>query len=199
MSIPMPLILDDASLKIGTDDTPTSLAELACVTNHLELSPDVAVTTLDTMCGSVDYPGVVKWSLVATLYQSLDPGATEDILSQAVAADTAVPFEIVPYKSKPVGPDNPSWSGMVIPQPYSPINGDAGDASTIDLEWSVVGQPTKSETDTAAATTSAGDLQAMTRAQLDEQATALGLNPADYPTKDEEIAAIQAAQPTPTT
>lgn len=197
MSIPMPLILDDASLKIGTDDTPTSLAELACVTNHLELSPDVAVTTLDTMCGSVDYPGVVKWSLVATLYQSLEPGATEDILSQAVEADTAVPFEIVPYKSKPVGPDNPSWSGMVIPQPYSPINGDAGDASTIDLEWSVVGQPTKSETDAAtAAASAASDLQAMTRAQLDDQATALGLNPADYATKDDEIAAIQAAQPT---
>jgi hypothetical protein len=193
----MPLILDDASLKIGTDDTPTSLAELACVTNHLELSPDVAVTTLDTMCGSVDYPGVVKWSLVATLYQSLEPGATEDILSQAVEADTAVPFEIVPYKSKPVGPDNPSWSGMVIPQPYSPINGDAGDASTIDLEWSVVGQPTKSETDAAtAAASAASDLQAMTRAQLDDQATALGLNPADYATKDDEIAAIQAAQPT---
>jgi hypothetical protein len=86
---------------------------------------------------------------------------------------------------------------MVIPQPYSPINGDAGDASTIDLEWSVVGQPTKSETDAAtAAASAASDLQAMTRAQLDDQATALGLNPADYATKDDEIAAIQAAQPT---
>jgi hypothetical protein len=34
----------------------------------------------------------------------------------------------------------------VIPQPYSPINGDAGDASSVDLEWAIEGEPTKSIT-----------------------------------------------------
>jgi hypothetical protein len=76
MAEPLPLILTDASLKI--DDT-----ELACVANHIELSPDTTVTTLDTMCGSKDYPGTVKWSLIATLYQSFDVDATEDVLSAA--------------------------------------------------------------------------------------------------------------------
>ena len=66
-TIPQPLILTDAGLKIATK-------ELACVANHIELTPDVAVTTLDTMCASTDYPGVVKWSLIATLYQSFDAG-----------------------------------------------------------------------------------------------------------------------------
>ena len=137
---PMPLILTDASIKIDGQ-------ELACVASHVELSPDTSVTTLDTMCGSRDYPGTVKWSLVATLYQSFETGATEDILSAAVASYKAtgepVSFEVAGYKSREVGPDNPSWSGSVIPKDYAPINGDAGDASTIDLEWSCTAPPTK--------------------------------------------------------
>ena len=145
MAIPTPLILDDAGLKIGDGATPSeALRELACVTNHLELSPDVAVTTLDTMCGSVDYPGNVKWSLVATLYQSFDPDATEEVLSEAVASGGPVGFEIVGRKGDPVSATNPMWSGEAIPQPYAPINGDAGEASTVELEWSVMGEPTKS-------------------------------------------------------
>lgn len=151
MAVPQPLILDDASVKISTDGTRTNLKELACVANHVELSPDVSITTLDTMCGSTDYPGTVKWSLILTLYQSFDTDATEDVLSAAVAFDGPVAFEVMGYKSSPVGADNPVWYGEVIPQPYAPINGDAGDASTIELEWSVVGAPVKAETAPTAA------------------------------------------------
>lgn len=136
---PTPVILDNAQVTIDG-------AELSCVTNHVEISPDVSVTTLDTLCGSRDYPGQVKWSLVLTLYQSFDAGATEDTLSGAVAGGVAVPFTVLPDKSAPVGPTNPEFGGMVIPQPYSPINGDAGDASTIDLEWSMEGAPSKDVT-----------------------------------------------------
>jgi hypothetical protein len=150
-TIPLPLILDDASVKIGVDGTTTSLVELACVTNHVELTPDVSVTSLDTMCGSIDYPGTVKWALIATFYQSLEAGATEDTLSAAVEFGGAVPFEIVPYKSQPVSATNPRWYGELIPQPYSPINGDAGEASEVEIEWAVLGEPTKSITATFAA------------------------------------------------
>jgi hypothetical protein len=144
--IPTPLILDDASLKISSDGTALNLKELGCVANHIELTPDVTITTLDTMCGSVDYPGAVKWSLIATLYQSFDVDATEDVLSGAVGSGAPVAFEIVGRVSEPVSATNPSWSGLVIPQPYSPINGDAGDASTVELDWSVSGEPTKTIT-----------------------------------------------------
>jgi len=150
---PMPLILDDASVSI--DD-----GILDCVTNHLELSPDVTVVTITTLCGETDYPGAVKWSLVLTLEQSFDAGATEEILSAAVEGGVPVSFVIVPYKSKPIGPTNPSWSGMVIPQPYAPINGDAMGESTIDLEWSVVGQPVKSVTPEALDTALAASREA---------------------------------------
>jgi hypothetical protein len=143
---PKPLILTNASLKISTDGTSANLQELACVTNHIELSPDVNTTTLDTMCGSKDYPGTVKWALIATLYQSFDVDATEDTLSAAVESGAPVAYEVMGYRDQPVSASNPVWSGLAIPQPYSPINGDAGDASEIDLEWSLVGEPTKSIT-----------------------------------------------------
>src|SRR5215471_7867574 len=153
MAEPMPLILTDASLKISTDGTTTNLKELACVANHIELSPDVSVTTLDTMCGSKDYPGAIKWALVATLYQSFDTDATEAVLSAAVLGNVPVAFEIIPYKSKAISSTNPKWTGLVIPQPYSPINGDAGDASTVDLEWSLSGPPVKNQGITATGAT----------------------------------------------
>jgi hypothetical protein len=137
---PMPLILTDASIKINS-------TELACVAAHVELAPDTSITTLDTMCGSRDYPGTVKWSLIATLYQSFDVGATEDTLSAAVAAykldGTLADFEVAGYKDRPIAADNPSWSGQVIPKDYPPINGDAGNASEIALEWSCAGEPLK--------------------------------------------------------
>ena len=137
MAIPRVLILDDADLTIDGET-------LACVTTHLELTPDVSVVTLTTLCGEVDVPGTIKWSLIATLYQSFDPAATEEILSSAVDGGVPVAFEIIPRKSEPVSATNPSWSGMVIPMPYSPVNGDAGSESTVELEWSVQGEPVKS-------------------------------------------------------
>lgn len=144
MAIPNILVLTDAGLKISKTNLTTDLTELACVANHIELAPDTDTTTVDTMCGSVDYPGTTKWNLVATLYQSFDPLATEEVLSAAVSGGVPVPFEVVGYKSKPVSATNPKWSGTVRPAPYSPINGDAGDASEIELEWAVVTGPTKS-------------------------------------------------------
>jgi hypothetical protein len=143
VSIPRPLILDNADLLIGDGASPEVFASLACTLNHIELNPDVSQTTLTTMCGEVDYPGIVKWSLVATLYQSFDPAATEEILSAAVDGGVPVGFQIMGRRDEPVSATNPAWIGQIIPQPYSPINGDAGDASTVELEWSVVGDPEK--------------------------------------------------------
>jgi hypothetical protein len=164
--IPNILILDDASLKISTDATTLNLKELACAANHIELAPDTETTTVDTFCGSVDYPGTTKWNLVATLYQSFDVNATEAVLSAAVAFDNPVAFEVVPYKTPVISATNPAWSGLVRPQPYSPVNGDAGEASTIELEWAITQGPTKRTTPTV--------LAASTHAELDEAAEAAG-------------------------
>jgi hypothetical protein len=189
MAEPLPLILTDAGLKISKTNLSTGLTELACVANHIELSPDVSITTVDTMCGSKDYPGQVKWSLLATLYQSFDPAATEEVLSAAVSGGVPVPFSVIGYKSKPVAVTNPMWTGMVIPQPYSPINGDAGDASEVELEWALQAAPTKITSGTYLA--EAQDYNALTRAQLDEEASAAGLDPAAYATKADIVAALE--------
>jgi hypothetical protein len=140
-----PVILDDASVLISEDGTEAGLVDLGCAGNHIEISPDVGVTTLDTFCGSYDYPGTVKWSLVLTLYQSFDADGPEQVLSAAVALPgRKTMFRVIPFKSQPVSATNPMWEGEVVPQPYAPLNGDAGDASEIDLEWSIIGTPSKS-------------------------------------------------------
>jgi hypothetical protein len=139
----MPLILDNAGLEIAPTEDPTGLAQLACVATHVELAPDTAVTTIDTFCGTTDYPGNVKWTLNATLVQSFDAGATEEILSAAVEYGAPVAYRVVGYRDRPVGPDNPEWTGLVVPQDYAPINGDAGAESTIELAWSCTDAPTK--------------------------------------------------------
>jgi len=143
MAIPTPVIMDDVGISIGKTDQALDLIDLSCSGNHVELTPDTALTTLDTFCGSVDYPGNTKWSLVATFYQSFDVGAVEEVLSAAVAFGGPVLYEITPFKSQAVGPTNPTFSGMCVPQPYAPINGDAGDASTVEIEWALTAPPTK--------------------------------------------------------
>jgi hypothetical protein len=137
MAQPKPLILDNAELKIGA-------VSLACSLNHIELNPDVSTVTLTTMCGEVDYPGVIKWALVATFYQSFDAGSVEETLSDAVDGGVPVAFVLTAYRDVAVSATNPSWTGEVIPQPYSPISGDAGGESTVEIEWSLVGPPVKS-------------------------------------------------------
>lgn len=140
---PMPLILTDASLKLND-------IEMACVASHVELSPDTSITTVETMCGTKDYPGTVKWSLIATLAQSFTAGSTEDTLSQIMddyRASGALPtFAVSGYKSRAIGADNPEWTGELIPQDYSPLNGDAGDVSNVEIEWSLTGPPVKNVT-----------------------------------------------------
>jgi hypothetical protein len=157
--VPTHVILDNASFKLGTALTVAALKELACYTNHLELSPDVSVTTLDTMCGSIDYPGTTKWSLIATLYQSFDATTgTEAILEPLVTAGVPCFFLVAADKTAAISATNPGWTGQVNPQAYAPINGDAGDASEIELEWGVIGTPTKITTPpTATAAASTGE------------------------------------------
>ena len=138
-----PLILTDASIKLSKTADTTGLVELACDASHVEISPDTSVTTVDTFCGSTDYPGITKWSLILTLIQSFDLDATEEVLSAAVALGEPVPFQIAGYKTPPVSATNPAWIGKVMPAPYSPINGDAGEVSTIELEWAITEGPTK--------------------------------------------------------
>ena len=148
MAIPTPLVLTDLGIALGDGAATEVFSDVSCSGNHLEISPDTAVTEVESFCGSVDIPGLTKWSLVLTFNQSLDSGAIEDVLSAIVDANIPVGFQVLGYKSQPVGATNPMWTGKVRPAPYSPVSGDAGDTSTIELEWGIVEGPNKTITGT---------------------------------------------------
>ena len=125
----MPLILDDADLLISTDGTDVGLTSLACLTNHLELSPDVIGHDPDDHVRREGLPGrrsSGRWWPRSTSPSTAD--ATEEVLSAAVALGTrdALP-DRARASDEPISATNPAWQGDVIPQPYPPINGDAGD------------------------------------------------------------------------
>jgi hypothetical protein len=127
-----PLILVDPELTIDG-------VTLKCLMSHIELVPDVTTIEIKTSCGVREYPGSVKWTLNASLYHSHDPAGTNETLTAAVEAGVPVPFTVIPSAGQPVSATNPEYTGMLIPQPFTPIAGDVGDASSLDLEWSIDG------------------------------------------------------------
>lgn len=132
MADPDPLILSNPDLTIGGET-------LRCLMSHIEIVPDVTTIEVKTSCGVREYPGTVKWSLKASLYHSFDPVGTNKILTDAVTAAVPVAFTVTPVQNVAVSATNPQYTGEVIPQPFTPIAGDVGDASSFDLEWSIIG------------------------------------------------------------
>jgi len=132
MAEPEPVILYNPDLTIdGTS--------LKCLMSHIEMTPDVSLVEVKTSCGIREYPGTVKWTLKASLYHSFDPVGTNTVLTEAVEAAVPVDFTVLPSSSNPVSATNPEYTGQLIPQPFTPLSGDVGDASSFDLEWSIVG------------------------------------------------------------
>lgn len=127
-----PLILVDPELIIDG-------SSLKCVMSHIEMTPDTTTVEVKTSCGVREYPGTVKWTLKASLYHTFDPEGTNEVLTAAVAAGVPVPFSVIPSAGKPISATNPEYTGDLIPQPFTPLSGDVGDASSFDLEWSISG------------------------------------------------------------
>lgn len=147
-----PIILTDPEFIVGG-------ASLKCVMSHIEMTPDVTTVEVKTACGTREYPGTLKWTLKASLYHSFDPLGTNEVLTAAVLADIPVDFAVIPSAGKPVSATNPRFSGQLIPQPFTPLSGDVGDASSFDLEWSISGwgrTPTTSTTALAATGATSG-------------------------------------------
>jgi hypothetical protein len=151
MPDPAPVILYSPDFAIS-DMAPTTPAfvSLKCLMSHIEMTPDVTTIEVKTSCGIKEYPGSVKWTLKASLYHSYDPAGTNAVLTAAVESRAPVDFKVTPNGNVAVGADNPIYYGQLIPQPFTPLSGDVGDASSFDLEWSITGwnlTPTTSEVD----------------------------------------------------
>ncbi len=135
-----PVIMTDAYVQVGS-------ANLSCLGLEVHIEPENKPVEIQTFCGVKDYPGPTKWHFKAKLAQSFDTGATDATLYTAlqayVTAGTLVAVKTRPYKSRPVGPTNPSFEGNVIPQPYEYFGGAAGQASEVDLDWIFDAPPSK--------------------------------------------------------
>jgi hypothetical protein len=133
-----PLILNDAYFELGG-------VNLRCLVQHLEVSPENKPVTVTTFCAETDYPGVTKWHLRVTFYQSFDVGAVYDTLNAAynayVANGAPVNFKARPYSSRVPSASNPIISGFAIPQPFDIITGDAGAASQVQIDWNMTDVP----------------------------------------------------------
>lgn len=129
-----PLILNDAYFELGG-------VNLRCLVQHLEVAPENKPVTVTSFCSETDYPGVTKWHLRVTFYQSFDVGAVYDTLNAAYtnyqASGAPVNFKARPYSSRVVAANNPVISGFAIPQPFDIITGDAGAASQVQIDWNL--------------------------------------------------------------
>jgi hypothetical protein len=134
-----PLILNDGYFTLGG-------VNLSCLVKHLEAPfAENKPVTVTTFCSEIDYPGVTKYHLRATLYQTFDPGATFDTLNAALtsyqASNTPVAWTARPHASWAPSTNNPIISGLVIPQPFDYIVGDAGAAAEVAIDWLLTGPP----------------------------------------------------------
>ena len=135
-----PLILTDGYFELNG-------VNLSCLVKHLEATfAENKPVTVTTLCGEVDYPGVTKYHLRATLYQTFDSGATFSTLNTALASyqasNTPCPFKARPHASWVPAANNPIISGLVIPQPFELIVGDAGTAAEVAIDWNLTAPPT---------------------------------------------------------
>ena len=149
-----PLILNNGFFQLGS-------ANLSCSVKHLEAAfPEVKQVTVTTFCNEIDYPGVVKWHLRATLYQDFSSGSVYATLAAAynsyVSSGAPVSWSARPYASQVASATNPIISGLAIPQPFMQLGGDAGAASEIQIDWNLTGAPTVSMGAVAATGATAG-------------------------------------------
>jgi hypothetical protein len=148
-----PLILNDAYFELTG-------VNLRCLVKTVEVSPENKLVTVTTFCSETDYPGVTKWHLKVTFYQSFDVGAVFDTLNAAynayVASGASSVFKVRPYASRVAAANNPIISGFAIPQPFEYIKGDAGAASEVQIDWNLTAAPTVDHGAVAATGATAG-------------------------------------------
>jgi hypothetical protein len=135
-----PLIMNNCYFELGG-------VNLRCTVKHLEAAfAETKQVTITSFCNEVDYPGVTKYHLRVTFNMDYTAGSVFATLNSAVTnyqtSQTPVNFKARPYASTVTSAVNPQISGMVIPQPFTFMGGDAGAASECQIDWNLTGPPT---------------------------------------------------------
>ncbi|MBO0880550.1 MAG: hypothetical protein J2P17_09435 [Mycobacterium sp.] len=141
MPEPQPYIMVNPFIELNGE-------EVHCLASHLELAPDINIVETTTFCGVQEFPGSEKWYFRLTMYQSFDDDGADQILQGCLAVGGPVAYRVAPYRERAIGANNPIFSGEVVPRKYPIISGDAGEASEIELEWTMTAEPDRAETGT---------------------------------------------------
>lgn len=128
----LPFYLVSQSLKIdGTD--------LKCAANNISHGIDQASNDYETFCGSYRSYGAAHETLTVTFVQNFDadgPWATLYPLR-----GTIVDFELIPDDRIAIGVGNPKMTGQVYVPIMPFIDSGVGEASEIDVELAIQGEP----------------------------------------------------------
>ena len=113
--------------------------DMSCWTNEVEINLSKDEIDANTFCGQEKLAGLEESSFSIGLIQDFDPAAVDATLWPLF--DDNAEFEVVvrPEKDKPVGPDNPEYSGTARLLEYQPLSGGPGDLAEISIDLPVTG------------------------------------------------------------
>jgi hypothetical protein len=130
-----PFILDQPLISLGATG---SEVQIQCGATNLEVAVDQDENTVETFCGSYTSYKAPKWTITVTLAQSYGADGTWTLIQPMCG--TIVPFQLQPNTTA-ASVDNPNMSGTVLVKQLPFISGAPGEASEIDLELAVQGDP----------------------------------------------------------
>jgi hypothetical protein len=130
-----PFFLQRAFIQLGVSGSGT---EVSCACTHLTATPDQDESTIDTMCGSYTSYKKPKWTITVSIAISYGADGAWTLIHPLCGS--IVPFVLRPDEA--VGSiDNPVMSGEVLLKQLPFIDAAPGEASEVDLEMKVQGEP----------------------------------------------------------
>jgi hypothetical protein len=126
-------IFVNPTVTIGS--TPT---DVTCELSKAELTPNITMIDVGSLCGPAELPGDIKWTLDLDGFQAY--GATDLLMYLFTNARTQQPFTLL-CKDSPVGVTNPTWSGTVVCVPGQ-VGGTQAQAAVFTVSLPLIGAPT---------------------------------------------------------
>lgn len=131
-----PFVITKPLIKIGATG---SGVEFECAGTNLTVAVDQDENTVETFCGSYTSYKAPKWTVTVTIAQSYGTSGSWTLIHPLCG--TVQPFVIKPDTGT-ASVSNPAMSGTAIVKQLPFIDAAPGEASEIDLELAVQGQPT---------------------------------------------------------
>jgi hypothetical protein len=130
-----PFIVVRPLIKIGATG---SAVEFECGATNLDITVDQDENTVPTFCGAYTSYKAPKWTITITLAQSYGANGTWTLLHPLCG--TIQPFVIQPDVAAP-SVSNPVMSGTAVVKQLPFMSVAPGEASEVDLELAVQGDP----------------------------------------------------------